>query len=141
MSAAPRLCLDCGNPTPRGHGSRCPACRPAHAARRKAEGATGARGSTRQWRQLRAKVLARDCHICTRCGSVGQLEVHHIDGDARHNATGNLMTLCRPCHQGIERLRASGGQKQDQRGSRGHRHLRPLSKTAVSAGLAARDGV
>lgn len=140
MSATPRLCLDCGKPTPRGEGSRCRACRSKHAAKRKAEGLTGARGSTRRWRQLRAKVLKRDGHQCTRCGSVEQLEVHHMDGDPFHNATGNLMSLCRDCHNHVERASAPGGRDKDQRESSGHRLLRPHSKPADSARLGARGG-
>lgn len=54
-------CTVCGTISP---SKRCPA-HPAPTAReRKQQGLTGARGSTRQWRKLRAQVLERDRYLC-----------------------------------------------------------------------------
>jgi len=48
-------CLRCGRLIGRGQ-SHCKACRPRN-------------GSTRQWRELRAQILARDRYTCQLCGS------------------------------------------------------------------------
>ncbi len=36
---------------------------------------------------------------CERCGSKGQMHLHHRDRDWRNWKKGNLETLCVPCHQ------------------------------------------
>jgi 5-methylcytosine-specific restriction endonuclease McrA len=53
---------------------------------------------TRQWRRLRQLMIDRDAGCCTVCGSTGQLEVHHVDGNVGDNDPSNLTTLCRGCH-------------------------------------------
>ena len=63
---------------------------------------------TRAWRRLRAQVLARDGRRCVVCGAAEGLEIHHVDGDPRNNAPGNLKTVCRACH-GPDIRGGSGG--------------------------------
>jgi 5-methylcytosine-specific restriction endonuclease McrA len=69
-------------------GSYCPACRPRN-------------GSTRSWRQTRARVLYRDAYRCQHCHRAAA-EVDHIvpviDGGSDHPA--NLRSLCHDCHRG-----------------------------------------
>lgn len=56
------------------------------------------KGSTRQWRNTRELIFARDGHRCTYpgCLATENLEVDHIDGDWRNNAPSNLRTRCFP---------------------------------------------
>lgn len=61
-------------------------------------------GSTKGWRKIRERILARDGYACQRCGETeGQLHVDHIipkrlmkgiEGDM----DSNLQTLCRACN-------------------------------------------
>lgn len=56
---------------------------------------------TAEWRRARAAALIRAHHRCERCGSTGQLVVHHRDGHARGRAAhrlSNLEVVCRRCH-------------------------------------------
>lgn len=53
----------------------------------------------------RKVAMERDNHACQHCGSVSDLQVHHIDGNGvtspkeqRNNDLANLLTLCRSCH-------------------------------------------
>lgn len=51
----------------------------------------------------REVVRERDKWQCTLCckdetAEGRQMSVHHLDGDKRNNATGNLVSLCRVCH-------------------------------------------
>jgi 5-methylcytosine-specific restriction endonuclease McrA len=78
--------------------------------KRKAQGATGARGTTRQWGKLRELILRRDGWQCRRCSGIGSmlgLEVHHLDGRAANNSPANLITLCRDCHVEVHRGKAA----------------------------------
>ena len=52
-------------------------------------------------RKLRAKV--RDGMKCRQCDSRTDLQVHHTKGMKSH-ALSNLVTLCRTCHQAVDRL-------------------------------------
>lgn len=64
-------------------------------------GSSTARGYDRRWRRVRASVLARRplCEDCERDGRVTlAAEVHHVDGDTRHNTDDNLIPLCKSCH-------------------------------------------
>ena len=51
-------------------------------------------------RKLRNKILERDNTACVLCGSIENLQVHHIVPlcIALVNNTNNLVTLCRKCH-------------------------------------------
>jgi hypothetical protein len=58
-------------------------------------------GSTRKWREIRELVLARDGHLCQRCGAEGGLQVDHIH-ERQHggdDSLDNLQTLCEICHK------------------------------------------
>jgi len=72
------------------------------------------KGSTRQWRDVRVVVLARDGFMCTwrledgsRCQTRNGLHVDHIVPavDGGPNTPDNLRTLCTPHHK--ERHRSS----------------------------------
>lgn len=47
-------------------------------------------------------IKARNKHLrgplCQECGTVAQLQIHHIDGNKFNNNASNLMTLCASCH-------------------------------------------
>ena len=57
-------------------------------------------GSTRQWRNVRAAVIARDGG-CSRCGTLLGLHAHHIRARAHGGAATpeNLEVLCERCHR------------------------------------------
>jgi len=61
--------------------------------------------TTAKWYKLRDIILARDNHRCKKCGSKETpLHVHHIlpwryGGE---DEEGNLITLCKHCHAGVE---------------------------------------
>jgi 5-methylcytosine-specific restriction endonuclease McrA len=59
------------------------------------------KGSSGNWKRIRALALARDAHRCQQCGSTSDLEVHHIDRDWRNNELANLATVCARCHDAI----------------------------------------
>lgn len=40
---------------------------------------------------------------CEKCGSINNLDIHHIDGNWKNNNLDNLMCLCRSCHTKYER--------------------------------------
>ena len=54
----------------------------------------------KRYRKLHRQILQRDGWRCQTCGSMQQLEVHHLTfrshsgGDVEQN----LITLCAPCH-------------------------------------------
>jgi len=50
---------------------------------------------------LRIKVKQRDNFQCQECGTIENLEVHHIDNNKTNCDINNLITLCRSCHRGI----------------------------------------
>lgn len=61
--------------------------------------------SNREWHRpgaarVRERVLERDGHRCTRCGSSERLEVHHIVPVAKGGPTSleTCVTLCHGCH-------------------------------------------
>lgn len=90
------MCLDCGRAT---RESRCAACAARENHRRYL-----IRG--KDWKRVRAFVLQRDGHRCTRCGRPcphpGHLPVDHIQPlnrrpDLRYDPR-NCRTLCGPCH-------------------------------------------
>jgi 5-methylcytosine-specific restriction endonuclease McrA len=68
-------------------GSYCASCRPP-------------KGSTRAWRALRERVLARDRHRCVVCGALA-IEVDHIIPRSQGGADvlANGRSLCAECHQ------------------------------------------
>ena len=56
--------------------------------------------------KLHRKILERDRWRCQYCGSMQNLQVHHIQsrGQLGGDTEGNLITLCASCHEEI-RLR------------------------------------
>ena len=53
------------------------------------------------WRATRNRILKRDGHCCTVCGTRKNLSVHHIDlraGTPGAEEDSNLITLCLKCH-------------------------------------------
>jgi 5-methylcytosine-specific restriction endonuclease McrA len=50
---------------------------------------------------LRKAVLQRDAWRCQECGSMGQLEVHHLIKRSQlgNDSMDNLITLCAHCHR------------------------------------------
>jgi hypothetical protein len=56
--------------------------------------------STRRWRKLRERILARDGHMCQACGSQEELQVDHIISrvDGGQNNESNLQVLCKLCN-------------------------------------------
>lgn len=54
--------------------------------------------ASKEWRQQRLRVLARDLYTCKACGRYGD-HVDHIRSNAHeHVADDALQTLCLPCH-------------------------------------------
>jgi 5-methylcytosine-specific restriction protein A len=56
-------------------------------------------GSTRQWRQLRPQILARDGWRCRECGAIAEHVDHVIakaNGGSDHPS--NLQSLCSSCN-------------------------------------------
>jgi 5-methylcytosine-specific restriction endonuclease McrA len=89
-----KTCIKCGKIIPANMGSRCAD----HPNRWRS-------GSTREWRNTRERILARDGYRCTvhtrpgeRCPETRLLEVHHLDdGDADVLLVpdSELATVCR----------------------------------------------
>ena len=80
-------CLGCGVII--GRGSYCTACQPAKPRK----------GSTRQWRNIRERVLERDGHRCRYCGALATHVDHVVPvvrGGASHDS--NLAAACRTCN-------------------------------------------
>lgn len=50
-----------------------------------------------EWLSAKTQRLEHD-RVCRVCLAVSALEVHHIDHDAANHEVGNLLTLCRKCH-------------------------------------------
>lgn len=99
---AKRPCLDCGTLTT---ASRCTNCRRTKDRQRETtRPSPTARGYDGAWRRLRAEILDRDGHQCTRCGTAGEqgnpLTVDHITAKSHGGSDdpGNLRTLCKRCH-------------------------------------------
>lgn len=70
-------------------------------AERKANGATGRRGTSSEWAKARARALKRDRHRCTNrlCRRRDKLHVHHKNCNPDDNRLENLVTLCEDCHK------------------------------------------
>jgi len=53
------------------------------------------------YQKLREEILKRDAWRCQYCGSMSELQVHHIRRRSRlgDDAEENLITLCAPCHK------------------------------------------
>lgn len=54
---------------------------------------------TERFDRIRQAVLKRDNYKCVVCGRTETLQVHHLTyRNLYHEPTGDLITLCRPCH-------------------------------------------
>ena len=66
----------------------------------------GVRYGGKSWRTARQAALERDGHTCQQpgCGRTDDLCVHHVRPLAQggDHSLGNLLTLCRRCHQDAE---------------------------------------
>jgi ATP-dependent DNA helicase RecQ len=53
------------------------------------------------YKELRLQILVRDNWRCQSCGSLTNLEVHHMTPRRRagEDSNENLITLCRSCHK------------------------------------------
>ena len=107
----------------------CDACRPAAEAQSRAQaarydearGTRSERGYDAAWyapggpRDRAMQATGGLCADCLERGhGVQATEVHHIDGNPRHNAPGNLRPVCKACHDArhggrFRRRRAAGG--------------------------------
>lgn len=50
--------------------------------------------------RYREKMLKQSQPVCAYCGSLQNVEVHHIDKNHNNNDINNLIYLCRSCHKG-----------------------------------------
>lgn len=71
------------------------------------------RPDSRKWERVRRLALDRDGWRCTKCGSAGRLEVHHIipvhvDPSLQYELS-NCATLCISCHVRAHRRPLSAG--------------------------------
>jgi 5-methylcytosine-specific restriction endonuclease McrA len=55
------------------------------------------------YHKLREEILKRDGWRCQHCGSMSELQVHHIQSRSRmgDDAEDNLITLCARCHTDV----------------------------------------
>jgi predicted HNH restriction endonuclease len=101
--------------------SRCLECHRLWEKQRKAEGATGRRGTSSEWSKARLESLRRHHWRCG-CGvhiselkAKGQvMAVHHVNGDARDHDQANLRPVCPACHKALHqaaRSKAKGWKK------------------------------
>jgi len=58
-------------------------------------------------KSIREEVLKRD-GMCLICGRTKDLHVHHVN-PGKPSVPGNLVTLCRSCHQAVHCLLFSAG--------------------------------
>jgi len=70
-------------------------------------------GNSREEPQDRTTFLVRARHfrgkLCEICGSLENLDSHHLDGDIRNNSKENIQTLCHRCHMKLHwKLRRHG---------------------------------
>lgn len=89
-----RACPRCAAPRDADLRAPCPRCR--HVS-------TGARGSTRAWRRVRAAVLERDGHVCQVqlvCDGATATVVDHIRPviEGGSDDPTNLRASCQPCN-------------------------------------------
>ena len=61
------------------------------------------------YRELHCQVLKRDGWRCQVCGSMQNLQVHHLKfrSQSGSDVEQNLITLCADCHKGVHRNHSS----------------------------------
>ena len=75
-------------------------------------GSSTARGYDTAWQRVRLKALKRDSFLCQNCMGLRMMtpatEVHHKARIASHPelrlTLGNLVSVCRACHELLERI-------------------------------------
>ena len=57
------------------------------------------------YESLRQQILRRDGWRCQSCGTMSNLEVHHMEFRSHSGADSeeNLITFCSPCHASVHR--------------------------------------
>ena len=101
--AAPHPCnqYGCRAVLPRGTRYCAQHQRAVYQAADRERGSSTERGYGRQWRKVRAAVLADEplCRMCAEQGTtMAATEVDHVDGNSSNNDRANLRPLCKPCH-------------------------------------------
>lgn len=51
-----------------------------------------------KYRELAKKLMVNIPKICLDCGSVENINIHHVDGNFRNTVIENLVYVCRKCH-------------------------------------------
>lgn len=52
------------------------------------------------WKVMNPKILSKYSKLsCAMCGTFGNLQIHHLDGDKRNNKENNHQILCFNCHR------------------------------------------
>ena len=91
-----KICVRCTREIEYGAGSYCDDCAPE---KRRTDRLRGKARVT-----LRKRTLSAFGHQCAaivdgeRCVVMGELEIHHVDGDRTNDAFENRVPLCRPHH-------------------------------------------
>jgi len=91
------------------------------------------------YRRLRLQVLERDRWRCQHCGSLADLQVHHLKSRSRlgDDAEHNLVTLCALCHEALHQKKIQNSShemlnvdRRSKRSENADRHfLKQLRKT------------
>lgn len=50
-------------------------------------------------KKYRRKLIKERGLVCEECGSIENIDMHHIDYDNKNNSDNNLILLCRICHR------------------------------------------
>lgn len=53
----------------------------------------------RDWKKQNQELYRQLMSVCGTCGATKGLQIHHKDGDKRHNELSNLVCLCWDCHR------------------------------------------
>jgi len=54
-----------------------------------------------EWNKLKEEIKKRDNYTCQRCGSIKNIDTHHIDFTKDNHEPLNLISLCRSCHKNL----------------------------------------
>lgn len=63
---------------------------------------------SRQWREIREEILARDGYTCAACKGFGD-QVDHVNNNSYDNRAANLQTMCASCHSTKTATEQAGG--------------------------------
>lgn len=101
-----------------------------------------ARGQGHRWVKLRARILARDCHLCQTSAAAGRLTpataVNHIVPKSRGGSNGadNLQAIGADCHRDRTAAEAAGPQAAPPGGVRPGRLADPVARPSGANGVA-----